>query len=517
MSATVRDILAPSMEKNADVTALRWPVRKETGECTYRELWADVNRVRSALLRRGLGGRRIAMTGAASASWITAFLSVVTGPTTAVPLDVNLPLAEKIELLQRSHAALLFIGRELAGDADAILKSCSELKEVVILEKQPASEPERKTIGNLIQEETGKELLDGEPGEEDIAVLLYTSGTTGKSKGVLLSQKNLSENCRYTVVHAHPGVVLLSVLPVHHAFCLVLDYLKALSVGATVVINDSLMHMLKNMKRFAPEIMLMVPLMIETIGKKLSSMDPSLPAEAVKAEVFGPNLRVIYSGGAHLNPAYVTLFKKYGVDVFEGYGMSECSPVISQNTDEEHRLGSVGKPIANARVRIENGEILVQSTSVMKGYDEMEEETKETLRGGWLHTGDLGYLDEEGYLYLTGRSKNLIILANGENVSPEGIEAELAKNPLVGESIVSGEDGALTVRIYPDPDVAKAMGLSSDAVSAKLQELVDAFNASQPSWRHLNRLVIRKYPFLKNTTQKILRAKADLDVPPAQA
>ncbi|MGI6117285.1 MAG: AMP-binding protein [Bilifractor sp.] len=513
----IRDLLQPSMEANADVVALRWPVKKETEECTYGKLWKNVTLVRSALLRRNLGGFRIAMTGAASDSWITAFLSVVTGPMTAVPLDVNLPLQEKIELLQRSHAAFLFLGRELAGDAEAILSACRELKEIVILDGEPAPDHGGKTVGDLVQEETGKELFDGVPEEEGIAVLLYTSGTTGKSKGVLLSQKNLSENCRYTKVHCHPGLVLLSVLPVHHAFCLVLDYLKALSLGATVVINDSLLHLLKNMKRFSPEIMLMVPLMLETIGKKLSSVDPALPAEAVKAEVFGPNLRVIYSGGAHLNPAYVTLFKRFGVDVLEGYGMSECSPVISQNTEEEHRTGSVGKPLENAKVRIENGEILVQGTSVMKGYDEMEEETRETLRGGWLHTGDLGYLDEEGYLYLTGRCKNLIILSNGENVSPEGIEAELSKNPLIGEVVVSGEDGALTARIYPDPDVANAMGLSGDAVSSKLQELVDAFNESQPSWRHLNRLVVRHYPFLKNTTQKILRAKAELDIPPEEA
>lgn len=517
MSAQIRDILQPSMEEHADITALRWPVKKETEECTYRELWKDITLVRSGLLRRGLSGSRVAMTGAASASWITAFLSVVTGPMMAVPLDVNLPLKEKIELLQRSHAALLFLGKELAGDADAILAGCRELKEVVILEKEPDTADGRKTLGDMILEETGKELLDGVPEEEDIAVLLYTSGTTGKSKGVLLSQKNLSENCRYTKVHCHPGLVLLSVLPVHHAFCLVLDYLKGLSLGATVVINDSLMHLLKNIKRFSPEIMLMVPLMIETIGKKLSSLDPSLPAEAVKAEVFGPNLRVIYSGGAHLNPPYVTLFKRFGVDIFEGYGMSECSPVISQNTDEEHRPGSVGKPIANAKVRIEDGEILVQGSSVMKGYDEMEEVTRETLRGGWLHTGDLGYLDEDGYLFLTGRCKNLIILANGENVSPEGIEAELTKSPLVGEAVVSGEDGTLTARIFPDPDVANAMGLNGDAIQAKLQEIVDAFNREQPSWRYINRLVVRRYPFLKNTTQKILRAKAALDIPPEEA
>jgi long-chain acyl-CoA synthetase len=356
-------------------------------------------------------------------------------------------------------------------------------------------------------------VADEIPTSDDIATIIFTSGTTGKSKGVMLTQENLASNVLAVDYDMEPGSNVLSVLPIHHAFCLVMDWLKGFSLGATLCINDSLLHLMRNIKIFQPHIMLMVPMMIETIYKRLSVADASIPKELLAKEVFGENLNIIFVGGAHLDPFYIEQFAAYGIDIFEGYGMSECSPVISSNLPKLHKAGSIGKPLANVELSFENGEILVRGSSVMKGYYEMPEETEETLRDGWLHTGDKGYLDEDGFLFINGRVKNLIILSNGENISPEELENKLALHPLVGEVVITGELNGLTARIYPDADVVEAKSLSADAVSASLRAFLDEFNKTQPTYRQITGLVIRKYPFARNSTKKIKRQEAKNDIP----
>ena len=257
--------------------------------------------------------------------------------------------------------------------------------------------------------------------------------------------------------------------------------------------------------------MLMVPMMIETLYKKLSMADASISKKAVAGAVFGPDLHTIFTGGAHLDPFYIGKFEEYGVQVLEGYGMSECSPVISTNSVEDHKTGSIGRPLSNVEVSFENGEILVRGSSVMKGYYKMPQETKEALRGGWLHTGDKGYLDEDGFLFINGRVKNLIILSNGENISPEEIENKIGLDPLVGEVIITGEDQGLSAHIYPEQAVVEAMSPDEQMIHKKLQDVLDKYNKKQPTYRQITGLVVRKNPFVRNATGKIVRAKVNID------
>jgi len=261
--------------------------------------------------------------------------------------------------------------------------------------------------------------------------------------------------------------------------------------------------MVKNMGVFKPDVMLMVPLMLETIYKRLSAANPLIPKKMVAAKAFGGNLKIIFTGGAHLDPYYIDKFADYGVEVLEGYGMSECSPVISSNLPEDHKAGSIGRPLSNVEIAFEDGEILVKGSSVMKGYYKMPEETAETLRGGWLHTGDKGYLDEDGFLFINGRVKNLIILSNGENISPEEIENKLALGKLVGEVIVIGEDNGLTARIYPDQDVVAAKRMNEEKIRTELQAFLDQYNKNQPSYRQIYRTGgEKKTPFIRNSTNE---------------
>ena len=261
------------------------------------------------------------------------------------------------------------------------------------------------------------------------------SGTTGKSKGVMLTHRNLVENATCLDMKLPERNVILSVLPIHHAYCLSMDILKGISLGAIICINDSLMRVAKNIKLFKPNMILMVPLMIETFAKKLEDVK-DLPEKVVKEAVFGSQFHTICSGGAYLNPEYIELFERFGIQILQGYGMTECSPVISTTVAWNVKKNSVGQLLPNCEAKTVDGELWVRGSSVMQGYYKMPEETKTALKDGWLCTGDLGYVDEERFIYLTGRKKNLIITKNGENVSPEELENKLSSSRLVQEVLV---------------------------------------------------------------------------------
>ena len=388
----IRNILEESVRKFDEVKAVKWLKKKEIMERSYGELMENVVSTRKGLLAEGFEGKHIALIGTSSVEWMESYLGIITGCTTAVPLDAALPCEDLIDLLNRSDSAALFLSPKLRPYLAAFLGNCPKLQKVWMLQEEVEDAPAKVYgIGEL--RNAGKSASSDSvcPDAEDIATIIFTSGTTGKSKGVMLTQNNLASNVEAVKITAEPGTAVLSVLPIHHAFCLVMDWLKGFSLGATLCINDSLLHMVRNMSIFKPEIMLMVPMMIETIYKRLAAADPSIPKAVLAEKVFGGKLRIIFTGGAHLDPYYIDRFAEYGVEVLEGYGMSECSPVISNNTLENNKKGSIGKPLENAEIRFENGEILVKGSSVMKGYYQMPDETAETLKDGWLHTGDKGY------------------------------------------------------------------------------------------------------------------------------
>lgn len=488
------------------LTAIRYLDKKEIKEVTYDSLDKMIRLIRGGLAKTGISSDHVALIGETSVQWVASYLAIVTGDNVAVPLDALLPAEDLIDLLNRSHTKVLFLSPKLIGLANQILKQCPNLKQIWLLNDSYDQFVQNGQIGALAElmnlGNTSVDVKASAP--NDLTTIIFTSGTTGKSKGVMLTQKNLFDNVANVHYQVDPGCVMMSVLPIHHAYCLVMDWLKGFSLGAIVCINDSFMHMIRNMSIFRPEVILMVPLMIESIYKRLSA-NPDVPVEAVKENVFGGNLRIVFTGGAHLDPFYIEEFKKYDIDILEGYGMSECSPVITTNTPEFHKPGSIGKPLDNVEIKIENDEIMVRGTSVMKGYFEMPSETRAVFTDGWLHTGDKGYIDEDGYLFINGRVKNLIIMSNGENISPEEIENKIALNPLVSEVIISGNNTGLTAHIYPDMDYAQRQLLNSVDINNELQDFIDKYNKAQPSYRHITSLVIRTEPFIRNTTGKIKR------------
>lgn len=319
----------------------------------------------------------------------------------------------------------------------------------------------------------------------------------------MLTHRNLAENATCLDMKLPKRTVALSVLPVHHAYCLTMDILKGMTLGAIICINDSLLRVAKNIKLFQPNMILMVPLMIETMAKKLEDA-AGLPPEIVKKEVFGENFHTICSGGAYLNPAYVDLFQRYGIKILQGYGMTECAPVISTTVPWNIRKDSVGQLLPNCEAKTVDKELWVRGSSVMKGYYKMPQETAEALtEDGWLRTGDLGYVDEEGFVYLTGRKKNLIITKNGENVSPEELENKIGEHRLVQEILVRESNGVIEVEIFPDYEYAKKKEITE--IQSVLQEVVDDYNKTAPAHKRVYSLKVRETEFEKTPSKKIKR------------
>lgn len=498
---TIQEILANTEKKYGPQDAIRYKINKDTIETkSYTELKEDSERFSAFLHKLGQTGQHIAITGRTSYEWITAYLGTVNSGSVAVPLDVSLPAEEMCELIDRSDASV-FVFDEIRADVAGMLKEhCPKLKAVISMQKEKDEDGMYSFWQSLNEQGTGFECpID----PDSLCTIMFTSGTTGKSKGVMLSQRNIADNATCLDMKIPERTTILSVLPIHHAYCLSMDILKGISLGSIICINDSLIHMAKNMKYFQPDMILMVPLMIETLAKKLEDAE-NLPPEIVKKEVFGENLHTVCSGGAYLNPDLIDLFEKFGIQIQQGYGMTECSPVISTNLSWNIRKDSVGQLLPNCEAKVVDEEIWVKGSSVMMGYYKMPEETKDTLTDdGWLKTGDLGYVDDEKFVYLTGRKKNLIITKNGENVSPEELENKIGSARLVQEILVREADGMIEAEIFPDLEYAAKKEIEN--VPENLQQIIDDYNKEAPSYKKVYRLKVRDTEFEKTPSKKIKR------------
>lgn len=501
MVSTIREIIVQAAETYQDASAIRYKIsKKEIASKSYAQLREDSERFSNALEALGEQGNHIAITGMTSYSWLVSYLGTVNSASVAVPLDVSLPAEDMCELIDRADATI-FVYDEIRADVAAMVRArCPKIKYLISMQKEEQDQ-EVLSLWQLLENSENKCSIMPEP--DALCTIMFTSGTTGKSKGVMLSHRNLAENATCFDMKIPPRTTALSVLPIHHAYCLTMDFLKGLSIGADICINDSLLRVAKNIKLFQPNMVLMVPLMIETMAKKLEDAE-GLPVDLVKKEVFGEQFTTICSGGAYLNPAYIDLFAKYGVTIQQGYGMTECSPVISTNVSWNIRKDSVGQLIPNCEAKTVEEELWVRGSSVMMGYYKMPEETAQTLtEDGWLRTGDLGYVDQEGFVYLTGRKKNLIITKNGENVSPEELENKIGEHRLVQEILVRESEGVIEAEIFPDHEYAQKKEIKD--IRAVLQEVIDTYNQGAPAYKRVYRLKIRDTEFAKTPSKKIKR------------
>ena len=478
---TLQDLLVLSAGERPNKVWLREKAGKDIAEKRFGEMLADCRRVSSYLRHEGECPVHAGLVGASSIAYLTCLFGTVIDGNVAVPIDPQLSAGEIADNLNRADVTVLFYDARFQALADSIKETCPQIVSCVCF---TAGEG-RLALPELLERESEAELRPVEP--DQCACILYTSGTTGKSKGVMLSHRNLIDNATCCDNEGSAEDVLLS-----------------LRYGATLCINDSPMRLVQNIKLFKPTMLLLVPLIADTIYRRIMAekkKNPLLPLRMAGRAVFGKDLRVIFCGGAYLAPELTRAYEKMGIPLLQGYGMTECSPRITSSSEADPSTGEdVGRVVKNCAVKIEDGEILVKSPSVMLGYYHNDEATRDMFTDdGWLKTGDLGYV-KDGRIYITGRKKNLIILSNGENVSPEELENRFAGCDWLAEVMVYSEDEQITAEVYPFPEYAAK-------AEALFRKKVEEINKTVPSPRRIVRLRLRDREFEKTTSRKVKRTQ----------
>lgn len=512
---TLSQMVWQKAQKCGNQIAFQYRQGKTIRSVTYREYLADVLAVGKFFSDRCNGRSHIAILGENSYQWLVTFMAVIKSGNIAVPLDKELDATEIGNLLAHSNSQICIysdaysdIAEKLSGDCPVTFLSMRSMVEV---------EKSVETNGVVPREWNATS-------KYDVAAIFYTSGTSGKRKGVMLSQNNMMADINIACKNFCLSGSTLAVLPFHHAFGLLTAVFASFNYEHIVFINSSLKNINRDMLEVKPQMMMLVPLFVETFHKTIwqtarkQGADTKLQQGITVSNfllrfgidirkklfrsvrsAFGGDLEYIICGGAPLQKRYVQAFRSLGIEVLNGYGITECSPVVATNRNFYHQDGSVGQILKKCRVRIQNGEIQVCGKNVMMGYYRDKEATAEAFEDGWFKTGDLGYVDDKGFLYVTGRKKNLIILSNGENVSPEELEELLLDNELVKEVLVYAENGVITAEVFPDSDVC------SVNAQRQLQDAVDACNRNLPTYKRIQKLKIRTSEFPKTTTQKIKR------------
>ena len=430
---TLVDLARRAKENWPDKVWLKEKDGKEIASCTYSEFLDRALRISAFLKEQSTGELHVGLIGPSSIPYIECLFGTWLCGGITVPIDALLPPEEIIDNLARADVTVFFYDSRYAPIIPALKQVLPNICTVCFRELENAD-----SVTAILSRYEPAEPVEADPSQ--CACILYTSGTTGKSKGVMLSHGNLIDNVMCCDQEGDSSSVLLTVLPLHHAYCLTCDLLLSMRYGSELCINDSLMRLPQNIKLFEPTMILVVPMIAETLYRRIAAQVKSMPgitmAQAGRA-LFGPRLTNLFCGGAYLSPQLSAAYADMGIPLLQGYGMTECSPRIASSSMVDPSTGEdVGRVVKNCEVRIVDGEIQVRSPSVMMGYYRNREAEQEMFsEDGWLKTGDLGYVKDER-VYITGRKKNLIILSNGENISPEIIENNFADCEWLAEILV---------------------------------------------------------------------------------
>ena len=533
---------------------------KDVRKITFSRWRDDVRNLGTALIKEGLREKNIAIVGENSYGWCCSFFGVMAIGAVTVPVDKELPVEDIDGIITTTSCKAVIFGKASEAKVKEMLSKggLSTVKYLISVAPEAsidASELGDRVLTTISQlQERGDGLYkSGDTSYYDykidvnrLASIVFTSGTTGKGKGVMLSQANIGLDMTLGMYNFDITRKTLHVLPPHHTFGSTVNYVGHLSQGCEVYISSGIKHVSDEIKEQQPTHLILVPAFLEVMNRKIwttarKSGKEGLLKVMMKVSdclrkigidvrrklfssvlsAFGGKLELIICGGAKLDEDIIKTFDSIGITVLNGYGITECSPLISANRNEYRKPGSVGTPILACRVKIDDpdengeGEICVKGPNVMLGYYNNPEATAEVFdKDGFFHTGDYGKLDEEGWIYITGRKKNLIILSNGKNVYPEEIEAELQKIEGVtevvvyaGESRVQKDKITIVAEIFPDSDLLADSGVADlqNYFEGKVKEL----NARMPSYKAVKRVKIRDVEFQKNTSRKITRFNID--------
>lgn len=521
---------------------------------TYENFKNDVEALGTSIVKLGLIGKSICIIGKNSYNWAVSYIaSSILG--TVVPLDKELHTDDIINFINISESSAVIADNKFISDiASSKSKLVNSNLKLIDINNSSLNIENCTNFNCLLSD--GKELIANNDftfknikiNPEDTKILLFTSGTTGNAKGVCLSHKNICSNIMSIAqtVKVDTSVTVLSILPIHHTYECTIGFLLVLYGGGTITYCDGLRHIQKNIKEYKPTFILCVPLLIENVHTKImKSLKTSLPKKyftknhvmdnlpiflkpIVKHKIkksLGGKMKTFIVGAASLNPNIVNSFFKFGFKVLQGYGLTECSPLVAGNNDFFHKADSVGMPIPNVEYKIYNpdiegcGEIIVKGPNVMNGYFKDEEATKRAIIHGWFHTGDIGKIDADGFLYITGRCKNVIVTKNGKNVYPEEIEYFLNNNKFILESLVyginSGTDIVVNAKLLPNIEaISQDLNIvepSTEQIEETISDVVKEINSRFPNYKHIKSFKILKDCLEKTTTQKIKRYGINLE------
>lgn len=503
---TIRDLLDIAPEKHNDRTFIKFIRNEQIIEKKFSEVRNDGLAV-CRKLRHDIPERtNIVIISKSTYEYIACMTGVLVGGYVAVPVDPDSTAADASNIINDCDATAILYSEEFLDRIEEVKKLCPNLNYEMIISAD--------NFDKIYEEYSDKSeyaaLSDYKMDPEACALIIYTSGTTGDKKGVMLSSEALVSNL---IFEPYDDIVIrvdtmLSILPLHHIFCFICGYIGPLNVGNCVCLNGEMKDLFKNLLIFKPNQIRVVPLIAQAILGRIrvvQAKNPELSPKEAAALVTGGNLDMMLSGGAYLDPALCKAFEPYGILVRQGYGMSEASAKVTL-PDPDCPAESVGRIMSTVNARIVGGEIQIDTPGMMMGYYKRPEETAAVItEDGWLRTGDIGYIDENRVLYITGRLKNLIILSNGENVSPEGIENRFKSNKLVAEVLVYAEKDLIVAEVYPDMEYAENANITD--VKAALEELTDKLNETALPSHIVAKLIVRDTPLEKTELGKIKRIK----------
>lgn len=553
---TLKDMLDSSAEIFSSRTAFL--IKTEEGgpykPITYSNFRDDVNAFGTALIDLGLFNGRIAIISENRYEWTVTYLAAVNGTGIVVPLDKELPVSELKSLLIRSKADAVVFSSGKSADVESIAGEIPNLKYLISMdsdEKKDSVYSYKELIskGYELINAGNRKFIDADIDKYAMSILLFTSGTTDKSKAVMLSHHNICSNLMdmCSMLFIGEDDVFLMLLPLHHTYACTCGFLCQIYRGCTIAFCEGLRHIVKNLKESKTTILLGVPLILEAMYKRIwdqASKEPKLLkklklglkiSKVLRAagidirrklfkqiiDNFGGNIRMFISGGAAIDPQVIQGFQDFGIHCLQGYGLTECSPIIALNRNCDYNNRSAGLPLPHTEIKIDNpneegiGEIIAKGPNIMLGYYENEEATKEAIIDGWFHTGDLGYMDSDKFVYITGRKKNVIVTKNGKNIYPEEIETLLGRSPYVSECLVYGKEGEGTgeievaAEIYPDMEKIREELKTENPTEEQIRKLIDnevhKVNKSLVLYKYIRYFSIRDVEFEKTTTKKIKR------------
>ena len=549
--SNLKDML--NKTKNIYANNIAYKIRVEPNRyrtITHLEVREMIDNLGTALISLGLKNKRIAIIGENRFEWEIAYLAVVCGVGTVVPLDKSLPENELRKVIARSEVeGIIYSGKYEEQLKKKVLEGVGNLRTLISMDAKTIhngiySETELIQIGNIQIQNGNREFLDSKINPEEMNIMLFTSGTTSESKVVALSHKNICENLMdlAKVMDINENDKILSFLPVHHVFECTVGFLFALYKGAQTSFCDGIKHIVPNLKEYEISFACFVPAIYENMYKNIvkklekenkletinmlieknknASMEEKKKIFKDIHNIFGGNIRLFISGAAPLDKKVEEWFRSVGINLCQGYGLTETSPVVALERGEFIRPGSIGTKLPSIEVKIDTpdsdgmGELLVKGPNVMLGYFGNEEATKEAMIDGWFHTGDLAVIDNDGYIFIKGRKKSVIVLKNGKNIFPEEMENLVNRIQGVKESFIYGksikkdkDDIKIYVKVVIDKEILKlAYNAESDEEIHKiLNTKIKEINDKMPPYKAIRGILISEDPLIKTTTGKIKR------------